>query len=193
MQMSKPFALSALAWPCLPSANGRGVALAQSRMRYLRRDFLKGRSITSMPHSALTPKDDAGHHGGCIMLIKKKTALLASLLAAATISLAAGAAQAKHGGGGGGGGGHWHGGGGNWGGMGGRPHAFSGGGNFSGGRHFRHHRGNANVFAFGFAPYYADYGYAYGDGCYWLKRRALYTGSRYWWNRYYGCVNGYGY
>jgi len=122
------------------------------------------------------------------MLIKKKTALLASLLAAATISLAAGAAQARHGGGswGGGGGGHWHGGGGQWGGMAGRSHAFSGGRPF-----FRHHHRHARFFAF--APYYSDYGYAYGDGCYWLKRRALYTGSRYWWNRYYGCVNGYGY
>jgi len=59
----------------------------------------------------------------------------------------------------------------------GRPFAF---------RHHRHHRG------FAFVPLYADYGY-YGDGCYWLKRRALYTGSGYWWNRYYNCVNGYGY
>jgi hypothetical protein len=119
------------------------------------------------------------------MPIKKKTALLASLLAAATISLAAGAAEARHGGGGGwgGGGGHWHGGGGHWGGGG--RHAFSGGRSFG----FRHHHGHARVFAF--APYYYDGGYAYGDGCYWLKRRALYTGSRYWWNRYYGCVNGY--
>jgi hypothetical protein len=121
------------------------------------------------------------------MPIKKKTALLGSLFAAAAISLAAGAAEARHGGGGGwgGGGGHWHGGGGQWGGMAVRPHAFSGGRNFA----FRHHHRHARVFAF--APYYYDDGYAYGDGCYWLKRRALYTGSRYWWNRYYGCVNGY--
>jgi len=120
------------------------------------------------------------------MPIKKKTALLASLFAAATISLAAGAAEARHGGGGGwGGGGHWHGGGGQWGGMAVRPHAFSGGRNFA----FRHHHRHARVFAF--APSYYDDGYAYGDGCYWLKRRALYSGSRYWWNRYYGCVNGY--
>jgi hypothetical protein len=120
-----------------------------------------------------------------MMLIKKKTTLLASLLAVATISLAASAAQARHGGGGGGG--PWHGGGGHWGGMAVRSHAFSGGRPFA----FRHHHRHARVFAF--APYYSDYGYAYGDGCYWLKRRALYTGSRYWWNRYYGCVNGYGY
>jgi hypothetical protein len=109
------------------------------------------------------------------MPIKKKTALLASLFAAATISLAAGAAEARHGAGGGWGGG----------GMAARSHAFSGGRIFA----FRHHHRHARVFAF--APSYYDDGYAYGDGCYWLKRRALYTGSRYWWNRYYGCVNGY--
>jgi hypothetical protein len=131
-----------------------------------------------------------------MMPIKKKTALLASILAAATISLAAGAAEARHGGHGGHGGGGWGGGhgsgghwrgGGNWGGMAVRPHAFSGSRHFA----FRHHHRHARVFAF--APYYDDYGYTYGNGCYWLKRRALYTGSRYWWNRYYGCVNGYDY
>src|SRR5262245_45483496 len=50
-------------------------------------------------------------------------------------------------------------------------------------RHF-HHR----VFVVG-GPF--AYGYYYGDGCYWLKRRALYTGSGYWWDRYYACINGY--
>jgi hypothetical protein len=125
------------------------------------------------------------------MPIKKKTALLASILAGALICVAAGTAEARHGGGGhwGGGGGHWSGGGhwrgGHWGGMAARSHAFSGGHRFAF-RHHRHHR------VFAFAPYYYD-SYGYGDGCYWLKRRAAYTGSRYWWNRYYGCVNGYGY
>ena len=28
-----------------------------------------------------------------------------------------------------------------------------------------------------------------GGGCYWLKRRALDTGSRYWWHRYHECRN----
>jgi hypothetical protein len=28
---------------------------------------------------------------------------------------------------------------------------------------------------------------SYGNGCYWLKRRALNTGSRYWWHRYQEC------
>ena len=49
-------------------------------------------------------------------------------------------------------------------------------------RRFRHHRRFAVV---------GLYPYAYGDGCYWLRRRALYTGSPYWWRRYYACRHGY--
>jgi len=53
-------------------------------------------------------------------------------------------------------------------------------------RHFRHHRFHRHrFFVVGAYPYY------YGDGCYWLKRRALYTGSPYWWRRYYACRHGY--
>jgi hypothetical protein len=121
------------------------------------------------------------------MTIKKNTALLASVLAAVMLSLAAGSAEARHGGGGGhwgGGGGHWSGGGGHWGGGAMRSHGFAAQ------RHFGHRHGNNAFFAV--APfYYSDGGYGYGDGCYWLRRRALYTGSGYWWNRYYACVNGY--
>lgn len=47
-------------------------------------------------------------------------------------------------------------------------------------RHFRHHRRFVGV-----------YPYTYGDGCYWLKRRAIYTGSSYWWRRFYACRHGY--
>jgi hypothetical protein len=47
---------------------------------------------------------------------------------------------------------------------------------------FRHHK---RIIVVG----YNDYGYA-GD-CYWLKRKALYTGSGYWWSRYYACVQEY--
>jgi len=36
------------------------------------------------------------------------------------------------------------------------------------------------------AYYYSGYG-----NCRWLRYRALETGSRYWWSRYYDCVNGY--
>jgi hypothetical protein len=35
--------------------------------------------------------------------------------------------------------------------------------------------------------------YYYGSGCSWLRYRALETGSRYWWSRYYACINGYDY
>jgi hypothetical protein len=38
---------------------------------------------------------------------------------------------------------------------------------------------------------YGAYSYGYGGGCSWLRYRALETGSRYWWSRYYDCVNGY--
>jgi hypothetical protein len=31
-------------------------------------------------------------------------------------------------------------------------------------------------------------GYYYGD-CDWLRRRAIVTGSRYWWRRYYLCID----
>jgi hypothetical protein len=113
------------------------------------------------------------------MTIKKKTVLLASILAAAAMTLAVGSAEARHGGWVSGG--HW--GGGHWGHM--RSHAFVGRPHFA----FRHHHHHHRFLAV--APYYYDYGY--GDGCYWLKRRALYTGSGYWWNRYYNCINGYGY
>ena len=47
---------------------------------------------------------------------------------------------------------------------------------------FRHHK---RIIVVG----YNDYGYA--DDCYWLKRKALYTGSGYWWSRYHACVQGY--
>src|SRR5262245_6787594 len=47
---------------------------------------------------------------------------------------------------------------------------------------FHHHR---HIFV---APLY---GYTYSYDCYWLRRRALYTGSPYWWNRYYACISYY--
>ena len=58
------------------------------------------------------------------------------------------------------------------------PHHFA----FRRFHHFRHHR------RFAFVDVYP---YTYGDGCYWLRRRALYTGSPYWWRRYYACRHGY--
>jgi hypothetical protein len=37
---------------------------------------------------------------------------------------------------------------------------------------------------------YSNYAY-YDNSCYWLRRRALDSGSSYWWNRYYACLDGY--
>ena len=152
---------------------------------------------------------------------KKKTALFASLVAAGLMSIAASSEARQGSGGGGGysGGGHWSGGGmrsgggGQSSGMPGRSYGggMSGkvyGGGMSGkaygggtsgkvygyanrphfGKHFQHHH-HRHHRVFALAPYYADYGYS--DGCYWLKSRAIYSGSSYWWNRYYDCINGY--
>ena len=87
--------------------------------------------------------------------------------------------------------------------RGGHGFRHHGGGHFHGRSHFghhrhfhhrhghhghRHHRHHGHIFIG--APFlYGGY-YAYGD-CYWLRRRALYTGSPYWWNRYYACIGDY--
>jgi hypothetical protein len=54
------------------------------------------------------------------------------------------------------------------------------------GRHFhaRPHFFRARYIAPVYAYTYYD---GYGDGCYWMKRRALHTGSPYWWHRYRAC------
>ncbi|HXF55726.1 MAG TPA: hypothetical protein VNK52_16550 [Hyphomicrobiaceae bacterium] len=41
----------------------------------------------------------------------------------------------------------------------------------------------------GGGPYIGGYGYGYAGfgGCWWLKKKALKTGSPYWWNQYYLC------
>jgi hypothetical protein len=48
-------------------------------------------------------------------------------------------------------------------------------------RHFRRHIFVGVPFAYG--AYYYGYG-----SCRWLRIRALETGSRYWWARYYDCI-----
>jgi len=55
--------------------------------------------------------------------------------------------------------------------------------------HHRHFRGRTFVYGYGYPYVYGDYGYS--DSCYWLRRRALATGSSYWWNRYYDCIDDY--
>ena len=89
-------------------------------------------------------------------------------------------------------------GGGGWGGgvrAGGGAHAFH---SHSGARHaFRFHHGHRHAHRFHHRRFlvavpFAAYGYYAYDGCEWLRRKALYTGSSYWWNRYNACLYGYG-
>jgi hypothetical protein len=113
--------------------------------------------------------------------------------------------------GGGGGGARGGGGGGIGGGFsGGAPsiqHRGGGGGAWRGGsggdraivrregsRHFRHsnrHRSRRGHRHGGIGVYVAPYDYHYYDydySCEWLRRRAIETGSRYWWRRYRQCI-----
>ncbi len=74
---------------------------------------------------------------------------------------------------------------------GGRTHG-SGGGAVVGSRGDhggRHGHGGRHFRGYGFygGPAYGYYGYSDDDDCYWLRRRALDTGSRYWWRRYNEC------
>lgn len=45
-----------------------------------------------------------------------------------------------------------------------------------------HHRG------WGFGAYPVFSGGSYGGGCGWLHRKAINTGSSYWWSRYEACI-----
>ena len=73
----------------------------------------------------------------------------------------------------------------------GRSHIAGGGHVRHGHRHRHHHRHIGRGFAVGVPLAYGAYAYSYGSGCRWLRLRALETDSRYWWSRYYDCVNGY--
>jgi hypothetical protein len=53
-------------------------------------------------------------------------------------------------------------------------------------RHFRG-RGIAVGVPLAYGAYY------YTSGCDWLRRKAYITGSGYWWDRYYACLDGYDY
>lgn len=109
--------------------------------------------------------------------MKRVFSVAAVLLAALMLFGSYDSAEARRGGGGfRGGGGH--------------VHAFRGGGvRFYGGPRFVR-RG-----AYFAAPLavYGGYRYYGGGGCYWLRERAMATGSRYWWSRYHACRNGYPY
>ena len=87
-------------------------------------------------------------------------------------------------------GGEWHRGARAWNGGPGAWHA----GNWHGHDHFAHdhfhdhfHNRFVAVGIGGWWPGYYDYGYGYG-GCGWLYRRAVITGSPYWWDRYNSCT-----
>ena len=130
-------------------------------------------------------------------MTRKLLALAAGTLAVLLISSTFDAADAKGRGGWSGGGGKGFGGGGGYGRSFGGARFYGGGGSyraysFAGPRvhHHRHHRHLRRGFAVG-VPLAAYGAYYYGSGCEWLHRKAIYTGSGYWWNRYYACVDGY--
>jgi hypothetical protein len=63
------------------------------------------------------------------------------------------------------------------------------GGGDRGGRHHSHrHRGGGVGVYVGPGYGYYDYGYSSGE-CAWLYRRAVQTGSSYWWRRYRNCID----
>jgi hypothetical protein len=70
-------------------------------------------------------------------------------------------------------------------------HRFSPGARFSHHPRVHHRRFHRHRHIFLGAPFIYG-GYYYAD-CEWMRRRALRTGSPYWWNRYDNCLYGYGY
>lgn len=82
----------------------------------------------------------------------------------------------------------------------GGPRFYGGGGGYRkfkghAGRHHHHHHHKHHRRFRGFAHYGLPYVYAYSSyddySCAWLRRRAIYTGSSYWWRRYEECRYGY--
>jgi hypothetical protein len=61
------------------------------------------------------------------------------------------------------------------------PHGFPG-------HAYRHHGHRFYPYGYGFLPYYYYGGDGYYDDCAWLRRRAIATGSPYWWRRYEACI-----
>jgi hypothetical protein len=59
-------------------------------------------------------------------------------------------------------------------------------GRVAGFRRFRNRRFRKRRFR-RFRRFYPYVSYGYYDGCAWLRRRAYYTGSAYWWSRYNRC------
>ncbi|MFN0217804.1 MAG: hypothetical protein ACKVP4_03200 [Hyphomicrobium sp.] len=79
---------------------------------------------------------------------------------------------------------------GNWNGIKGSNKKWANG-NWNGNRNGRH-RGHKRRFYAGYPYYWAgplvySQAYSYGDDCGWLHRKAIQTGSSYWWTRYNEC------
>jgi len=70
------------------------------------------------------------------------------------------------------------------------PHIGPHTGPIHSGTFFGHHHRHFRNFVVGFPYYDYDYYGSYGS-CGWLHHRAVVTGSRYWWHRYYECVGPY--
>jgi hypothetical protein len=51
-----------------------------------------------------------------------------------------------------------------------------------------HHRHHGRGFIIGAPFVYGGYSYYGYGGCEWLRRRAIATGSPYYWDRYYACI-----
>jgi hypothetical protein len=128
-------------------------------------------------------------------MTRKLLALAAGALAVLLISSTFDTADAKGRGGWGGGGGKFYGGGGGharsfggarfYGGGSGSYRAYS----FAGPRIHRHRHFRRGI-AVG-VPLAAYGAYYYTSSCDWLRRKAYYTGSGYWMDRYYACLDGY--
>lgn len=56
--------------------------------------------------------------------------------------------------------------------------------------HHKHRRFRSYGYPYYYGPAYYSYYGGYGD-CGWLRRRAIRTGSSYWWRRYDQCISGY--
>lgn len=107
----------------------------------------------------------------------KSVIMAGGLAAALAVTLAATQSEARRGGGHGHSGGHVV--------RSGGVHFSGGGGRSYAARRSRGGYGYRYVYRTGpVLPYYSTYVY---DDCSWLRRRALATGSRYWWRRYYAC------
>jgi hypothetical protein len=68
------------------------------------------------------------------------------------------------------------------------PRRFHIGPRFRSRGHYRPYRRHRHIYVLPPAIYF---GSTYYGECGWLRRRALRTGSPYWWERYYACIDGY--